>query len=1167
MSGNKVTGFMKNGKMIKFKFAKPEASEISSPLEDTLNKKPSSSRKVREDMFTKAEVDDNKSTKPIIPTVGLKVQREEEGEGDKAVKAVKAVAVADAVKADKDGEGEAVAEKPVDESFDDTLKKLEDLIVQEETGNPYINEIPTAYVPETRRGFSDFIKGEYSDFMLKSIDEQESVAYGEKYPYQKFIREYMRQASPYRGVLVYHGLGSGKTCSAIAASEALFSTANKKIIVFTPASLLKNFLNEITFCGFKHYRLKNYWIALEKTPIHETFATEVLNISQAHLKKATHIWVPDFDQEPNYDSLSPDEQTEIRKQILSILIYDKNKNPTGRIRFINYNGITAKKLKEIACTDPTYFDDAVIIVDEIHNLIRLMTNKIEPYITTLPTKRRMAIEKITTDSWKPSLCSTAKTYNRGYSFYRFLIGAKNSKIIGLSGTPLINFPEELGILSNVLHGYIPCISGVLAIGGDKALKAIKATLLEYKYSDFVSVEPDTAGQGIRFLITLLPEGIRKVSNIGVERIPDGIVVPSREDILKEVKALFSPQYKFSTEPSLQAKPLLPITNEEFSEKFLHDSSPSIKNNIVLLKRLSGLISYYKGARQDLMPKIISDKIIRVPMSEYQQKMYTIQRSSEILKEQDTKTESKKGKSQVWSEVFMIEQTKTISSYRMGSRQVCNFAFPPQVTRPRPSNVSDEQYEAHDTKDIIDTLPEPVDEAFPELEEEEEVNSKSIEEENEEIPDLDEMKGGAKSKTVAELLEIKKNKATQSDCKAGQKKGESYKEAVARAKKCLVEFAEKDLRLDNPDGLRIISPKFASILHNIQNTPGSSLVYSQFLDMEGIGIFRLVLDANGYEPIEIIQTSEGYSFSEKTKTSFMKGSTQPRYITFSGGEADDIRRYALDVFNARFNKLPSSLSSVLLEAGFKNDDNMRGQICQVFCITSAGAEGISLKNVRAVHIMEPYWNDVRLKQVKGRAVRIGSHLDLPKEKQNVSIYTYVTVFSNEAQKAKSGPFKIDETISVKDGISRKDAIENDIPVEKGVEIYDLSTDEYILLISQRKKKILEELEKTMKSAAVDCELDYAENKDGTFRCLSLKGKVGDFLYHPDLNTDILESASQFDVTEKKEERKILTISLKGIRYATEAKGDKFLVYKPDNLEIPIGEMLSVENKPAKPLTMY
>ena len=49
------------------------------------------------------------------------------------------------------------------------------------------------------------------------------------------------------------------------------------------------------------------------------------------------------------------------------------------------------------------------------------------------------------------------------------------------------------------------------------------------------------------------------------------------------------------------------------------------------------------------------------------------------------------------------------------------------------------------------------------------------------------------------------------------------------------------------------------------------------------------------------------------------------------------------------------------------------------ITASGAEGISLKNVRFVHIMEPYWHPVK-RQVIGRARRICSHADLPKDLQ-------------------------------------------------------------------------------------------------------------------------------------------------------------------------------------------
>jgi hypothetical protein len=283
-------------------------------------------------------------------------------------------------------------------------------------------------------------------------------------------------------------------------------------------------------------------------------------------------------------------------------------------------------------------------------------------------------------------------------------------------------------------------------------------------------------------------------------------------------------------------------------------------------------------------------------------------------------------------------------------------------------------------------------------------------------------------------------------------------------------------------------------------------------MEGIGIFRIAMDINGYAPIEIIKTPTGPKFSAKTEASLRKGpGKQFRYITFSGGEEEDIRRLSLDIFNAKLDELPSSLKSLLEELGYK--DNLSGQLCRVFCITSAGAEGISLKSVRAVHVMEPYWNDVRTRQVKGRAIRIGSHLDLPPEERNVSIYTYLSVFSQEAQIAKAGDFRIDETIRQADRVERKDALALGLPIDPKASDYVITTDERLFVISERKKQVLNALESTMKASAIDCELNFQENKDGTFKCLPLRGKVGDFLYHPDLAADISESASQFKIQEE------------------------------------------------------
>jgi hypothetical protein len=51
---------------------------------------------------------------------------------------------------------------------------------------------------------------------------------------------------------------------------------------------------------------------------------------------------------------------------------------------------------------------------------------------------------------------------------------------------------------------------------------------------------------------------------------------------------------------------------------------------------------------------------------------------------------------------------------------------------------------------------------------------------------------------------------------------------------------------------------------------------------------------------------------------------------------------------------------------------------------------------------------------------------------------------------------------------------------------------------------------MKTVAVDCQLNFADNNDGTFRCLALGNSVDDFAYNPDLQRDITETEAKFKV---------------------------------------------------------
>ena len=63
----------------------------------------------------------------------------------------------------------------------------------------------------------------------------------------------MTETSPFRGILLYHKLGSGKTLTAIAVSEQL--KKHRQIVVMTPAALRDNFISELRKAGEEYSRI------------------------------------------------------------------------------------------------------------------------------------------------------------------------------------------------------------------------------------------------------------------------------------------------------------------------------------------------------------------------------------------------------------------------------------------------------------------------------------------------------------------------------------------------------------------------------------------------------------------------------------------------------------------------------------------------------------------------------------------------------------------------------------------------------------------------------------------------------------------------------------------------------------------------------------------------
>ena len=69
---------------------------------------------------------------------------------------------------------------------------------------------------------------------------------------QEFLANFINPNTPYKDILIYHRIGSGKTCTAIQIAEKF--KKQKRIIVVVPASLRGNFKNELrSFCTGNTY--------------------------------------------------------------------------------------------------------------------------------------------------------------------------------------------------------------------------------------------------------------------------------------------------------------------------------------------------------------------------------------------------------------------------------------------------------------------------------------------------------------------------------------------------------------------------------------------------------------------------------------------------------------------------------------------------------------------------------------------------------------------------------------------------------------------------------------------------------------------------------------------------------------------------------------------------
>ena len=199
------------------------------------------------------------------------------------------------------------------------------------------------------------------------------------------------------------------------------------------------------------------------------------------------------------------------------------------------------------------FDNSVIVIDEAHNFVSRIVNKIK----------------------SPDSIS--------HKLYHYLLSASNAKVVLLTGTPIINYPNEISILYNILRGYIKTWTFNLRPAPDTNTiideKILRTEVFPRdKILDFIKYTPTSQ----RLNITRNPFGFENVIKEGRE------VRDYKYDGVSNI-----PARKKDAEGRIYEKERKLTTDEEFQQKIiklLRDNSISatleeIKYNLALPDKL------------------------------------------------------------------------------------------------------------------------------------------------------------------------------------------------------------------------------------------------------------------------------------------------------------------------------------------------------------------------------------------------------------------------------------------------------------------------------------------------------------------------------------------------------------------------------------------------------
>lgn len=338
------------------------------------------------------------------------------------------------------------------------------------------------YPDITDKDFYNKINKIYHKYKVKKENKTlETICYPKEYKLQlpqQFVANFINPDTQYTGVLVYHRIGSGKTCTSVRVAEEWKKL--KRIVVIVPASLKNNYRNELrSLCADDNYLKESERKELAKLNPTDDKYKKIIAISNERIDKYYEIY--------------------------------------------SYN-----KFVELFNSGKINLKNALLIVDEIQNMVSesgTFYNTLYKAINNAPKDLRILLLSATPMFDKPhelaltiNLLRPLKELPTGRDFEKkFIRTTKNAN------GEITHNVKNAALFKHYLRGYVTYFRGASPVAFPKmTIKYVKCEMSEFQYSAYLRVlkKESTLGKDI--------ERIKdNLENLNVSDLPNNFYIGTR----------------------------------------------------------------------------------------------------------------------------------------------------------------------------------------------------------------------------------------------------------------------------------------------------------------------------------------------------------------------------------------------------------------------------------------------------------------------------------------------------------------------------------------------------------------------------------------------------------------------------------------------------------------